>query len=57
MTLTTPDLGRTPRLQGFVSALDALLRRTDDEAVILDEAGALLAGLTTHDDWLPDLYA
>lgn len=57
MNLTTPDLDRTPRLQEFVSALDAVLRRTGDEAVILAEAGPLLSGLTTHDDWLPDLYA
>ena len=57
MDLTTPDLGRTPRLQDFVSALGTLLQRTDEEAVILAEAGPLLSGLTTHDDWLPDLYA
>lgn len=57
MNLTIPDLSQTSRLQQCVSALDALLRRTDDEAVILAEAAPLLAALTTHDDWLPDRYA
>ncbi len=57
MNLTTPDLDRTPRLHGCVSALDALLRRTGDEALILAEGGSVLSELTSHDDWLPDLYA
>ncbi len=57
MNLTTPDLSRLPRLQQCVSALDALLRHTGDEAVILAEAAPLLSALTAHDDWLPDLYA
>ena len=57
MNLTTPDLDQTPRLQQCVAALTALLRRTDDEATILAEAKPLLSTLTSHDDWLPDLYA
>lgn len=40
-----------------MSALDALLRHTGDEAVIPAEAAPLLSALTAHDDWLPDLYA
>ena len=57
MNLTTPDLHRTPRLHALVSGLDALVRRTGDEAVILAEGAPLLSELTTADDWLPDLYA
>jgi len=57
MNLMTPDLAGTPRLQQFVTALDALLQRTSDEATILSEGETLLATLTAHDDWLPDAYA
>lgn len=55
--MTTPDLDRIPRLQGFVSALDALLQRTGDEAAILADGGPLLSELTSHDDWLPETFA
>ena len=57
MNLTTPDLAQTPRLQTFVTGLDALLQRTSDEATLLAEGKTLLAALTAHDDWLPEAYA
>lgn len=45
---------RPHRLSDFVADLSALLDRTDDEAVILREGGALLAELVAQDDWLPE---
>jgi predicted metal-dependent enzyme (double-stranded beta helix superfamily) len=45
------------RLRDFVDTLDALIARTDDEAILLTEGGRALAGLIAHDDWLPDSYA
>ena len=56
MNLMTPDLTQIPRLQSFVTGLDALLQRTSDEATLLTEGKNLLAALTAHDDWLPDAY-
>lgn len=57
MTLRTPQLADTPRLQKFVSHLDALLQSTSDEAAILARGKTLLAELVAQDDWLPDDYA
>ncbi|MEY4725807.1 MAG: hypothetical protein RLZ36_434, partial [Pseudomonadota bacterium] len=57
MTLRTPQLAETPRLHHFVSQLDALLKSTADEALILASGKTLLAELVAHDDWLPDAYA
>ena len=57
MTLSTPALKDTPRLQNFVTQLDALLKSTTDEAAILARGKPLLAKLVAKDDWLPDEYA
>jgi predicted metal-dependent enzyme (double-stranded beta helix superfamily)/rhodanese-related sulfurtransferase len=57
MTLRTPLLADTPRLQSFVSQLDDLLKRTTDEAAILAQGKTWLAELVAQDDWLPDEYA
>ena len=57
MTLRTPALADTPRLQHFVTQLDALLSSTADEAAILASGKPLLAELVAHDDWLPTEYA
>jgi predicted metal-dependent enzyme (double-stranded beta helix superfamily)/rhodanese-related sulfurtransferase len=57
MTLRTPALADTPRLQHFVTQLDALLTSTADEAAILASGKPLLAELVAHDDWLPTEYA
>ncbi len=48
---------RLHRLTDFVTDLAAVLDRTQDEALLLEEGGRLLAGLVAHDDWLPDDYA
>ena len=46
------------RLLDFVSAMSALCATGDsDEARTLEQAGALLSALVTHDDWLPDVMA
>jgi predicted metal-dependent enzyme (double-stranded beta helix superfamily)/rhodanese-related sulfurtransferase len=57
MTLRTPSLADTPRLQHFVTQLDEVLQRTQDEAAILERGKALLTELVAQDDWLPDAYA
>ncbi|MBU3648363.1 MAG: hypothetical protein FGM56_09845, partial [Limnohabitans sp.] len=57
MTLRTPSLSDTPRLQQFVSQLDDLLQHAQDEAAILERGKVLLGELVAHDDWLPDDYA
>jgi predicted metal-dependent enzyme (double-stranded beta helix superfamily)/rhodanese-related sulfurtransferase len=57
MTLRTPPLAETPRLQSFVTQLDALLTSTKDEAAILARGKTLLADLVAQDDWLPDEFA
>jgi predicted metal-dependent enzyme (double-stranded beta helix superfamily)/rhodanese-related sulfurtransferase len=57
MTLRTPTLADTSRLQHFVTQLDALLKSTSDEAAILASGKPLLAELVAHDDWLPAEYA
>jgi len=57
MTLRTPQLADTPRLQKFVTDLDDLLEGTTDEAAILASGKTLLAELVAQDDWLPDAYA
>ena len=48
MTLRTPQLADTPRLQKFVSQLDALLQSTADEAAILASGKPLLAELVAQ---------
>ncbi len=57
MNLRTPQLADTPRLQHFVTQLDALLKSTTDEMAILASGKPLLAELVAQDDWLPDEYA
>jgi predicted metal-dependent enzyme (double-stranded beta helix superfamily)/rhodanese-related sulfurtransferase len=57
MTLRTPQLADTPRLQHFITQLDALLKSTNDEAEILASGKPLLAELVAQDDWLPTEYA
>jgi predicted metal-dependent enzyme (double-stranded beta helix superfamily)/rhodanese-related sulfurtransferase len=57
MTLRTPSLADTPRLQHFVTHLEEVLQRTQDEAAILERGRALLAELVAQDDWLPNDYA
>lgn len=57
MTLSTPSLAETPRLQSFVTQLDALLKSTTDEAAILAQGKTLLTDLVAKDDWLPDEFA
>jgi predicted metal-dependent enzyme (double-stranded beta helix superfamily)/rhodanese-related sulfurtransferase len=41
----------------FVTQLDELLRRTDNEAMILERGHILLTQLLSQDDWLPDEFA
>jgi predicted metal-dependent enzyme (double-stranded beta helix superfamily) len=43
-----------PRFQRFVAEMTALVACREDEADILEDGAALLAGLVAHDDWLPD---
>jgi predicted metal-dependent enzyme (double-stranded beta helix superfamily)/rhodanese-related sulfurtransferase len=57
MTLRTPDLEQTPRLKHFVTQFDDLLRRTQEEASILQRGKVLLEQLVQQDDWLPDEFA
>jgi predicted metal-dependent enzyme (double-stranded beta helix superfamily)/rhodanese-related sulfurtransferase len=57
MTLRVPELAQTPRLQHFVTNMDDLLKRTQDEAAILERGKVLLEQLISQDDWLPDEYA
>ena len=57
MTLRLPALDQTPRLLHFVTQLDDLLRRTDNEAMILERGQVLLSQLLSQDDWLPDEFA
>jgi predicted metal-dependent enzyme (double-stranded beta helix superfamily) len=54
VTAATPRVGR---LRGFVQDFAALLDATDQESILLERGGRLLAGLVAHDDWLPDAYA
>ena len=56
MTLRTPHLADTPRLQNFVAQMDGLLSGTQDEATILATGKTLLAELIAHDDWLAEDY-
>ena len=57
MTLRTPNLAETPRLQNFVTGMEDLLKSTSDEAVILENGKTLLKQLVAHDDWLANEYA
>ncbi len=57
MTLRTPALNDTPRLLHFVTQMDDLLRRTSNEASLLERGKVLLEQLVLQDDWLPDTYA
>jgi predicted metal-dependent enzyme (double-stranded beta helix superfamily) len=45
------------RLPAFVEALNGLVTRSDREAEILAQGGALLKDLVSRDDWLPDAFA
>jgi predicted metal-dependent enzyme (double-stranded beta helix superfamily) len=45
------------RLRELVDALDALVARTEDEAILLTEGGQALARLIAEDDWLPESHA
>lgn len=45
------------RLRSFILDLGALLDETHDEAAILQRGGALLKGLVSRDDWLPEAFA
>lgn len=49
-TASTPNLAR---LRGFVQDFATLLEHHRDEATILQDGGALLQQLVSHDDWLP----
>ena len=44
-------------LRQLMRGFDRLLLRTNDEAVILNDGGALLARLVATDDWLPASHA
>ena len=57
MTLRLPELEQTPRLLHFITHLDDLLRRTSNEALILERAQVLLSQLLAQDDWLPEEFA
>ena len=57
MTLRTPPLAHTPRLQNFVTQLAAQLKSTSAEATLLASGKTLLAELVAKDDWLPTEYA
>lgn len=48
---------RLERLRGFVTSFAELLNTGSREEEILEAGGALLAGLVSRDDWLPDEYA
>jgi predicted metal-dependent enzyme (double-stranded beta helix superfamily) len=48
---------RLDRLRGFVTSFAELLGTNSREEEILEAGGALLAGLVSRDDWLPDAYA
>jgi predicted metal-dependent enzyme (double-stranded beta helix superfamily) len=46
------------RLRDFIAAMVRLVeRRGNAEAVVLEPARHLLAGLVAHDDWLPEAFA
>jgi predicted metal-dependent enzyme (double-stranded beta helix superfamily) len=53
----TSTVPRSDRLRTFVGEIGALLDRTTDERVLLQDGRVLLAELVRHDDWLPDAYA
>jgi predicted metal-dependent enzyme (double-stranded beta helix superfamily)/rhodanese-related sulfurtransferase len=57
MTLRTPELEQTPRLKHLVTQFDDLLRRTQDEAAIVQRGTVLLEQLVQQDDWLADEFA
>ena len=55
-----PEVSLRPniaRLRGFVTSLAELVSSTRGESEILEAGGALLAGLVSRDDWLPDAFA
>jgi 3-mercaptopropionate dioxygenase len=54
LTRPAPNLAR---LRDFIGGLSALIERTSDENVILEEGEALLSALIAADDWLPDAFA
>lgn len=47
-------LPRLQRLRHFIDRLATVLDEQPDEATLLDRGQALLAGLVSHDDWLPE---
>lgn len=48
------DIGK---LRTFIADITRLIEAAPDEAVLLEQGRALLAGLVAKDDWLPDAYA
>lgn len=56
-TTVAPSGPHLKRLREFVTGFARLLDQGPDEARILAEGGALLAGLVAQDDWLPEAYA
>jgi predicted metal-dependent enzyme (double-stranded beta helix superfamily)/rhodanese-related sulfurtransferase len=57
MTLRTPHLAETPRLQKFVNRMSELLNSSTDEAAIFKRGKTMLAELVGQDDWLPEEFA
>jgi predicted metal-dependent enzyme (double-stranded beta helix superfamily) len=53
----TPSAAGLARLRRLVDTLDALVARTDDEAILLSEGAPALAALVAEDDWLPESHA
>ena len=56
MTLRTPHLAETPRLQKFVNRMSELLNSSTDEAAIFKRGKTMLAELVGQDDWLPEEF-
>jgi len=54
LPFTAPDTPRPAALSSFIDRLDRLLDTAPDEPVLLTQAGAWLADLVGHDDWLPE---
>jgi len=52
--MSTSPQSNTAALRRFVSALTALVNRSQDEASLVREGSALLRELIARDDWLPE---
>jgi predicted metal-dependent enzyme (double-stranded beta helix superfamily) len=52
--MSTSPHSNTATLRRFVSALTALVNRSQDEALLVREGSALLRELIARDDWLPE---